>query len=74
MSDYKSREEKDECFLYQQKLSLAAGLPSELYLLSNADTLLQVRNFFPRILNLSFEKAIINAIFLGLNLVLEFCN
>ena len=40
-------------------------------LLLNEDTLLQVRNFFPCILSLSFEKAIINAISLGLNLVLE---
>ena len=38
------------------------------------DTLLQVRNFFPCILSLSFKKAIINAISVGLNLVLELCN
>ena len=43
-------------------------------LLLNKDTLLQVRNFFACILSLSFEKAIINAIFLGLDLVLELCN
>ena len=45
-------------------------------LLLNEDTLLQVRNFFPCILGLNFGKAIhiINAIFLGLNLVLELCN
>ena len=41
-------------------------------LLSNEDALLQMRNFFPCIL--SFEKAMINTIFLGLNLVLELCN
>ena len=38
------------------------------------DTLLQVRNFFTCILSLSLEKAIMNAIFLGLNLILELCN
>ena len=43
-------------------------------LLLNENILLQVRNFFPCILTLSFEKAVINAIFLWLNLVLELCN
>ena len=40
-------------------------------LLLNEDTLLQVRNFSLCILSLSFQKAIINAIYLGLNFVLE---
>ena len=40
-------------------------------LLLNVGTLLQVRNFFPCILSLSVDKAITNAIFLGLKLVLE---
>ena len=43
-------------------------------LLLNEDTLLQVRNFFPCIMSLSFKKTVINAIFLGLNLVLELYN
>ena len=47
-------------------------------LLLNEDTLLrdtlQVRNFFTCILSLSLEKAIMDAIFLGLNLILELCN
>ena len=43
-------------------------------LLLNEDALLQVRNFFPGIKSLSFWKAIINVVFLGLNLKLELCN
>ena len=43
-------------------------------LLLNENTLLQVRHFFLCILSLSFEKAITNAISLGLNLVFELCN
>ena len=42
------------------------------FAIKTSQTLLQVRNFIPCILSLIFEKAIINAISLGLNLVLEF--
>ena len=69
MSDYKWPMEENKCFLDELRCKFAIRA-----LLLNEDTLLQVRNFFPCILRLNFEKAIINVIFPGLNLVPELCN
>ena len=71
MSDYKWPMEEDECFLDELRCRFAIRA-----LLLNEDTLLQVGNFFPCIMSLSFGKAIhiVKAIFLGMNLVLELCN
>ena len=75
ISDYKWGTEEDEWLSRSTRVELGCRFAIRALLLKE-DTLLQVRNFFPCILSLSIEKAIhlINAIFLGLNLLSELCN